>query len=184
MLSEETERLRLLRKTGLLDSAADARLDRIVELVAGIFDVPIALVSLVDENRQWFKCNYGLTGTAETPRDIAFCDFTIRKPELFVVENALDDERFNTNPLVTGDPNIRFYAGAPLIMRQKYAIGTLCLIDYKPRELSDSDCDRLRKFADVIVGVLDTQTAARLANFDDAVDDGSDLEPGALNYCI
>ncbi|MFM5486675.1 GAF domain-containing protein, partial [Aeromonas veronii] len=111
----DNERLRLdaLRRLAILDSPAEERFDRITRMARNMFDVPIALVSLVDENRQWFKSCCGLP-VLETPRDISFCGHAILGEELFVVEDAAQDPRFSDNPLVTGEPHIRFYAGHPL----------------------------------------------------------------------
>lgn len=165
-MANEQQRLAVLHASGLLDSAPDARLDRVIELTSSIFDVPVALVSLVDKDRQWFKSNHGLRHVSETPREVAFCSHTIESKDVMVVENAEADARFSKNPLVTGQPEIRFYAGAPLVMRSKYPIGTLCLIDFKPREFSQDDAKRLAKFGEVVVGILETQAAARLAQLD------------------
>ncbi|MGP9832824.1 GAF domain-containing protein [Marinobacter sp. NSM] len=111
--------------------------------------MPICLVSLIDKDRQWFKSCYGL-GVRETARDISFCGHAILGADTFVVENALQDERFAENPLVTGEPDIRFYAGAPLEDRNGFRLGTLCLIDKKPRTFSSDDQKTLRDFADLV----------------------------------
>ncbi len=130
----EQERLALLYELLLLDTPPERRLDKIVEFAASEFDVPICLISLVDANRQWFKARVGLD-VCETPRDISFCAHALGGDEVLVIGDALLDPRFHDNPLVTGAPHIRFYAGAPLIMREGLAIGTLCLIDTRPRTL-------------------------------------------------
>ena len=104
----EAERLRALREAELLDTAPDPRFDNITALARDIFGVPVSLISLVDEHRQWFKSNQGLEGVTETERGVAFCDYAIRSTGVFVVEDALQDERFASNPLVTGEPEIRF----------------------------------------------------------------------------
>lgn len=141
----ESLRLATLQKTGLLDTGYDERFDRIVRLAKAMFNVPIALVSLVDHDRQWFKSCCGLpAGVRETPRDHAFCAHAILKSGIFVVPDALQDERFADNPLVSGAPNIRFYAGYPLKIpfdggsgdsNEFATIGTFCVIDSKPRDL-------------------------------------------------
>jgi diguanylate cyclase (GGDEF)-like protein len=135
---DETLRLRALQTAQVLDTPADERLDSITRLAQKLFNVPIALVSLVDANRQWFKSRQGLDAT-ETPRDVSFCGHAILRDELFVIEDALRDPRFADNPLVVGEPGVRFYAGAPLRMRSGHRVGTLCIIDRKPRRFTDHD---------------------------------------------
>lgn len=164
-LAEEQVRLALLKQSGLLDSAPHERLDKIIELSAGLFNVPVALVSLVDKNRQWFKSNHGLKHVSETPRDVAFCSHTIQTRDLLVVEDAILDARFATNPLVTEDPKIRFYAGAPLILHSRYPIGTLCLIDFEPRSFDEQSRRRLKSLADTANSLLEREAADRLSSF-------------------
>ncbi len=145
----EDRRLSALEATQLLDTPPEERFDRITRIASHLFEVPVALVSLVDKNRQWFKSCYGL-GVRETARNISFCGHAILGPDAFVVENAQNDERFSDNPLVTGEPSIRFYAGAPLEDRFGNRLGTLCLIDRKPRTFSDQDRHNLRDLADMV----------------------------------
>ncbi|MFV8569733.1 GAF domain-containing protein [Marinobacter sp. SBS5] len=147
--SNEASRLAALRTTQLLDTPPEERFDRITRLAARLFEVPICLVSLVDSDRQWFKSCYGLDAK-ETGRDISFCGHAILDRNVFIVENALEDERFADNPLVTGPPDIRFYAGAPLADLEGYRLGTLCLIDNSPRSFSEKDQQELRDFADIV----------------------------------
>ncbi|WP_335720488.1 GAF domain-containing protein [Vibrio natriegens] len=128
----EAERLHALRALEILDTTHEERFDRVTRMAKRMFGVPISLVSLIDENRQWFKSAQGLEVT-ETPRAISFCGHAINNDGLFIIPNAIDDKRFCDNPLVTDDPNIRFYAGYPLKLRQGINIGTLCLIDSVPR---------------------------------------------------
>ena len=135
---DETLRLRALQTAQVLDTPADERLDSITRLARNLFSLPIALVSLVDSNRQWFKSRQGLDAT-ETPRKVSFCGHAILKDELFVIEDALRDPRFADNPLVVGEPRVRFYAGYPLKMRSGYRVGTLCVIDHEPRSFTSRD---------------------------------------------
>lgn len=129
----EEERIAALRSYGMLDTPAELEFDHIVQEAAREFDAPIALVSLVDDDRQWFKARVGLD-VSHTPRSMSFCTHAIQGPDVLVIKNAQHDERFADNSLVTGDPNIRFYAGAPLKTPEGRRIGTLCVIDRTPRE--------------------------------------------------
>ena len=136
--SREHERLRALMACNMLDTGPEPAFDELTRLAARLCGAPIAVVSLVDEARQWFKSVQGLA-VRETPRDVSFCGHAIHQDNAMVVPDALADERFADNPLVTGDPGIRFYAGQPLIGPDGAKLGTLCIIDRQPRELSDSD---------------------------------------------
>ena len=144
----EIERLATLEDFRILDTEPDRRFDNLVEIATAHFGTPIALVSLVDADRQWFKAKVGL-GATHTPRKMAFCTHAIADPEnVFVVEDATLDHRFQANPLVTGDPNIRFYAGAPIVADDGAALGTVCLIDRKPRKFGAEDREMLARLAD------------------------------------
>ncbi len=145
----EVERIIDLRALEILDTPAEERFDRITRIAQKLFDVPIALVSLVDEDRQWFKSRLGLDAT-ETPRELSFCAHAILDDRILLVPDANSDERFKDNPLVTGDPRIRFYAGAPIDSPSGNKVGTLCVIDRKPRELTAEDLETLRDLADMI----------------------------------
>lgn len=136
--SNENQRLQALRTLQILDTDPEERFDRITRMAKRLFGVSISLVSLVDSNRQWFKSKQGLD-ICETGRDISFCGHAILGHELFVIENTLEDPRFADNPLVTGEPHIRFYASCPLKAHSGYNIGTLCLIDTRPRVMDESD---------------------------------------------
>jgi GAF domain-containing protein len=149
----EQERLQALRALLILDTPPEKRFDRIVEFTAAEFDVPIALLSLVDGNRQWFKSKIGLS-VCETPRDISFCGHAIHCKDVLVIPDARVDERFVDNPMVIGDPFIRFYAGAPLIMPGGQAVGTLCLIDTKIRRLDATDLSILSSLRDLAVSEM------------------------------
>ncbi len=160
---DEELRLETLRALKLLDSAPEERFDRLTRMAKRMFGVSTSLVSLVDKDRQWFKSAEGLDAS-ETPRDISFCGHAILDDQLFLIPNALSDERFADNPLVTGDPNIRFYAGCPLKMPNGHTVGTLCLIDSKPRELSEEDQRLLQD-----LGIMAEQevSALKLATIDE-----------------
>ncbi len=150
----ESERLRRLRRYGILDTPPTPRFDRIARLAGRLLDCPIALVSLVDENRQWFKARVGLDAS-QTPRADAFCAHTIMGEDVLVVNDAANDPRFADNPLVKGDPDIRFYAGAPLTVSGGFAMGTLCVIDRKPRELDEAGRAVLADLAQMVVDAME-----------------------------
>lgn len=161
----ESARLAALRNYGILDTPPEEAFDRITRLASRILGTPITLISLVGHDRQWFKSRVGLDVDA-TPRDVAFCDHTIRTPDVMVVEDARNDDRFRENPLVTGDPHIRFYAGAPLITPENHRIGTLCAVDYEPRRFSEDDVEALTDLSRMVVDELElrrSERAARLA---------------------
>lgn len=146
---DELLRLEQLRKLKILDTDPDERFDRVTRLARRIFGTPIALVSLVDSDRQWFKSRQGLEA-CETPRDISFCGHAILEDEVMIVNDAQRDERFCDNPLVTSDPNIRFYAGYPLKAPDGSKVGTLCVIDRSPRELDDDDVRMLEELGRMV----------------------------------
>ena len=154
--SRESQRLATLQSTGLLDSEPEERFDRITRLCSTMFNVPISLVSLVDQDRQWFKSNTGLPGAIETPRDHAFCAHAILEDGIMVIPDALQDARFADNPLVAGNPKIRFYAGCPINVAsnsggdEKHPIGTLCVIDSKPRDLRKEELRALKDFGAMV----------------------------------
>ena len=151
--ANDAQRLHALRELLILDTPPEQRFDRIVQFAAEEFDMPIVLVSLVDAHRQWFKARVGLDA-CETDRESSFCGHAIHRPELFIVENALEDARFLDNPLVTGAPDIRFYAGAPLQLPGGEIVGTLCLIDTRPRRLDVVDQAILSSLRELVVGEL------------------------------
>lgn len=158
---DEPHRTAALDSLNLLDTAPEADFDQIVRIGRSLFGVQMCLVSLVDRNRQWFKARVGLDA-AETPRDISFCGHAILTPDVLVVRNALDDERFRDNPLVSGAPHIRFYAGAPIRLPNGYTIGTLCIIDPSPRpDFGDDDIRLLRDLAGTVLGVITVRALRR-----------------------
>lgn len=149
----DAKRLAVPHALLILDTPPEERFDKIVAFAAAEFDVPIALISLVDSDRQWFKSRFGLSA-CETSRDISFCGHAIMRTDILVIPDAAADERFADNPLVTGDPYIRFYAGAPLILQSGHSPGTLCLIDTKPRQLDELDLAILSTLRDLVVKEL------------------------------
>ena len=147
---DEQRRLRRLGELGLLDTEREERFDRLTRIAAAAFDVPIALISLIDKERQWFKSCHGLA-TCQTSRDLAFCSHTVaQKSDLLVADTWLDD-RFADNPLVLGEPRIRFYAGSPLILDDGTCLGSLCLIDTRPRQLSSTELAMLHDLRDLVL---------------------------------
>jgi two-component system cell cycle sensor histidine kinase/response regulator CckA len=153
---DEAGRLKALRRYEILDTAPEKQLDDITLLASRICGTPIAMISLIDEKRQWFKSKVGMT-ESETSRDIAFCAHGILQAEVFVVNDAQADERFAANPLVTGNPRIRFYAGAPLITSDGHALGMLCVNDQVPREMSSDQMEALRALSRLVVAQLEAK---------------------------
>jgi len=143
----------------ILDTPPEERFDRIVQFAAAEFDVPIALLSLVDENRQWFKSRVGLDA-CQTARDISFCGHAISQSGLFVVEDALLDMRFADNPMVTAAPFVRFYAGAPLQLASGGSVGTVCLIDTQARSFDAIDRAILASLRDLVLDELERRAQA------------------------
>ncbi|PYT53822.1 MAG: hypothetical protein DMG46_23505 [Acidobacteria bacterium] len=150
----EAGRIAALEKYAILDTDPEQSFDDLALLASFICKTPIALISLVDENRQWFKSRVGLDAS-ETSRDIAFCSTAILQNDVFVVSDALADDRFRDNPLVVSDPHIRFYAGAPLINEDGYALGTLCVVDRAPRELAPEQKEALKALSRLVLAQLE-----------------------------
>lgn len=159
---DERERLGVLQGLDLLDTRPEDRFDRVTRLAKRLFDVPIVLISLVDADRQWFKSRQGLE-VSQTSREVSFCGHAILDPAGLVISDAARDERFSQNPLVQGDPRIRFYAGVPIRVGA-YAVGTLCLIDRRPRSFDARDVEALRDLAQIVEQEL---TARREASTDE-----------------
>ncbi len=161
--SDEDRRLEILKEYEILDSEADPAYDRITSFCAIYFGVPIVLVSLIDANRQWFKSCVGIKAQ-ELPRDQAFCAHAILEEKVLIILDALTDFRFKGNPLVTGEPYIRFYAGAPLMTVSGIKLGTLCLIDTKPRAgFSGKQEQILKLLARQISGEMELRSLEKLS---------------------
>ena len=158
--SNESSRLAALLRFELLDTPAEAMFDNITALAAQICETPIALISLVDAERQWFKSRQGLDAR-ETPRELAFCAHAINGETLFEVENALLDPRSRDNPLVTDAPDIRFYAGMPLADSEGHNLGTLCVIDRQPRQLSVQQKGALKLLAQQAINLFELRLQTR-----------------------
>ena len=156
----EARRLKVLWQYEVLDTVPESVFDDLTELAARICEAPIALISLVDEDRQWFKSRVGVT-LNETSRDVSFCSFAIQQEGLFIVPDATKDRRFARNPLVVSDPKIRFYAGAPLITPDGHALGTLCVIDKVPRQLRPEQQQALSVLARHVMTQLELRRHAR-----------------------
>jgi PAS domain S-box-containing protein len=169
----EAERIAALRALDVLDSAEEDIYNTIVKAAAEICETSMASLTFIDSNRQWFKSRVGLNAT-ETARDVSFCAHAILGPELFVVEDALEDVRFRGNPFVVGDPNIRFYAGMPLLTDTGLALGTLCVIDSDPKSLNPQQRAALGVLANSVMRVLKLRQDVRVAVFARAVDMASD----------
>ena len=151
---DDASRVAALEKYAILDTDPEQVFDDLTLLASFICQTPIALISLVDEKRQWFKSRLGITDS-QTPREIAFCSTAIQQSDLFIVPDALEDDRFRDNPLVVSEPHIRFYAGAPLINEDGYALGTLCVVDRLPRKLDSEQQDALKALSRLVLGQLE-----------------------------
>ena len=154
VLRNDHERVAALQKYAILDTEPEQAFDDLTLLASVICKTPIALISLVDEDRQWFKSRIGMK-SSETPRDIAFCSVAIEQPDVMIIPDTLEDERFRNNPFVTSEPNIRFYAGAPLINEDGYALGTLCVIDKKPRQFEAEQKEALQALGRLVLAQLE-----------------------------
>lgn len=166
----DTEKLRLekLRSLGLLDSKPEEFFDCITRVASTILGTPISVISLVDEHRQWFKSKHGIEAS-ETPRDISFCTHAVASGEQLIVEDATNDERFANNPLVINDPNIRFYAGIPIKSLEGYSLGTLCVIDDKPKSPTEKELKALHDLA--MIATKEIQSRERMLTALDTIDD-------------
>jgi hypothetical protein len=158
--ANEAQRVLALSRTGLVDTPYEASFDRLVWLTAHTLGAPMSMLSLLTPERQWFKAHWGLD-TRETPRALAFCNHAIMQKDVLVVENAATDPRFKANPYVTGEPGIRFYAGAPLIDSDGYALGALCVVDVVPRQLDADQRNALKALAELASDKINLRVKAR-----------------------
>ncbi len=156
----EAKRIQVLWQYDILDTVPEEVFDDLAELAAHICSAPIALITLVDENRQWFKAKVGVS-INETGRDISLCAHAILQEDLFIIPDTTQDDRFKNNPLVTASPKIRFYAGAPLISPDGHALGTLCVLDQVPRELTPDQRQALRILSGHVMTQLELRRHAR-----------------------
>ena len=154
----EEQRLQALESYQIMDTLAEQEFDNLTEIASHIFDAPIALITLLDEKRQWFKSKVGLEAE-ETAREVSFCQYAIMDGEPLIVEDAASDQRFEGNPLVTGNPNIRFYAGHPITTEEGYSLGTLCVIDNKPRKASPKQLELLSGLAETAMSLIECRKA-------------------------
>jgi GAF domain-containing protein len=150
----EAARVAALQRYAILDTEPEQAFDDLALLASYVCKTPIALISLIDENRQWFKSRVGLS-ILETPREVAFCSTAIQQSDVLVVPDTLEDVRFRDNPLVVAEPKIRFYAGAPLVTEEGHALGTLCVIDRTPRELLPDQKDALQALSRLVLAQLE-----------------------------
>ena len=154
MPAPDRDRVAALQRYAILDTEPEQAFDDLTLLASFVCKTPIALISLVDEDRQWFKSKVGMDAS-QTPRDIAFCSVAIQQTDVMVVPDTLEDERFRNNPLVVSGPRIRFYAGAPLINEEGYALGTLCVVDRSPREFGADQKEALQALGRLVLAQLE-----------------------------
>jgi GAF domain-containing protein len=158
--ANEPARLEALKRYEILDTPPDGSFDHLTQLAATLFNVPIALISLVDEDRIWFKSHYGLD-VPQIDRDPGLCASAILSQEVYIVEDAREDPRTLSNPLVAGNFGLRFYAAAPLITRQGYNLGTFCIIDRKQRYITEAQKEILQRLADIVIDEMEIRLSAR-----------------------
>lgn len=158
-LSDEAARLAAVERYVILDTPPEPEFERLAELLKQIFQAPLVVISLIDDRRQWYKARVGIDAW-EISRELAFCDYTVRQRDVMVVEDAREDPRFAGHPLVIGEPHIRSYLGAPLTSPDGYNVGTICIVDMKPRRFSDNEIEMLAKFADVVVSQFELRRIA------------------------
>lgn len=150
----DAERVAALEKYAILDTEPEQAFDDLTLLASYVCKTPIAMISLIDEDRQWFKSKVGIS-ISETPREVAFCSTAIQQSDVMVVPDTLQDDRFRNHPFVVSEPRIRFYAGAPLITEEGYALGTLCVVDQKPREFGNDQKEALQALSRLVLAQLE-----------------------------
>ena len=165
----EEERLKALHEIEIMDTEADEAFDDLTRLAGYICETPIALITFIDSERQWFKSPSDFP-VSETPRDISFCAHAILQSEPFIIPDALDDERFKNNPFVTSEPNIRFYAGAPLTTEKGFELGTLCVMDTEPRTLSTGQIAALKVLRNQVINLITARRERIFMNRDRSED--------------
>ncbi len=178
---DEADRLKALEGYRVMDTPPEDAFDDLTTLVARILNVPIALVSLVDADRQWFKSRYGLDAP-ETPRDISFCGHVVAEQNILVVPDAFEDDRFHDNPLVTGDPRVRFYAGFPLTTPDGHVLGTLCAIDHNARQMTDQQLDTLRILGRQATDQLELRRQLLISKDYEQLFDNSNVLPAIADF--
>jgi GAF domain-containing protein len=166
--SVESARVAALDRYAILDTEPEQTFDDLVALVAYVCKAPIAMLSLVDDHRQWFKSKVGVE-IRETPRESSFCEYAIQQQDLFIVPDTWNDARFRDNPMVLDEPHIRFYAGAPLINEEGFALGTLCVIDCQPRKLDEAQKEALKSLSRLALGQMELRQNLKLLK--DALND-------------
>lgn len=166
--SIEASRIAALNRYAILDTEPEQSFDDLVTLAAHICKTPMAMLSLVDEHRQWFKSKVGVQ-VCETPREVSICTYAIQQDDLFIVPDTRQDPRFRDNPLVVGEPRVRFYAGAPLINEDGFALGTLCVVDREPRELDEDQKNALLSLRRLALAQMELRQNLRLLK--DALND-------------
>src|SRR5215831_10922609 len=159
--SQEAARVAALDRYAILDTEPEQTFDDLVTLASYICKTPIAMLSLVDDRRQWFKARIGVQ-SQETAKELSFCAHAIQQEDLFIVPDTLKDPRFKENPLVLGEPHIRFYTGAPLVNEEGFALGTLCVIDRQPRELDSEQKEALWALSRLVLGQMELRQNLRL----------------------
>ena len=159
--ADSEARIKALQRYEILDTPPEDEFDDIAQLIARICDAPIALINFIDRDRQWFKAEIGL-GLRQASLDVSICSQAILQPDLFIVPDTLMDARFAENPLVTGWPHLRFYAGAPLETSDGFRLGTLCVCDYRPRGLLDTQKEALRTLAHQVMVLLELRRLIKL----------------------
>ena len=177
----EAATLEVLRQLEILDTAAEPEFDVLVEAASRICNMPMALISLVDQDRQWFKARVGLPHVSQTPRDIAFCAYAVLAREVFEIPDTHQDPRFADNPLVVGPPGIRFYAGAPLSIANGLSIGTLCIMDTLPRHLTAEERKFLSDLATAVGHLVEVRLAKRRSRAQ-RVFDAADAIEAAIDH--